>query len=201
MIRLFFLLSLPKSGLYLKWPSEEFGFNEDFPWSQNPWSSELQQKWPKHIPIMFLLVTTVTYLKNKVTVTGFSSYWRSLDLDVIVAIIWMSGNLAALRNFAGLVWSCPPSNSWDYYSTIFWGIGRNPKKHPSMAIGFQPSTPKKHILIRSPKNTIGSPNFNRVLGWNSGTTKTGLSRHGFVATLHLKTEQRNKNVKQCVYST
>lgn len=32
----------------------------------------LQQKWPKHIPIiMFLLVTTVTYLKNKVTVTGF----------------------------------------------------------------------------------------------------------------------------------
>lgn len=108
----------------------------------------------------------MTYLKNKVTVTGFlvtGVIGLGLGRDR-GPIIWMSGNLAALRNFAGLVWPRPPSNSWDYYSTILWGMGRNPKKHPSMAIGFQPSTPKKHILIRSPKNTIGSPNFNRVLG-------------------------------------
>ena len=51
------LLSLPKSGLYLQWPSlEVMTLGEEL----------LQQKLPKNIPnIMFLLVTTCDLLKEQ----------------------------------------------------------------------------------------------------------------------------------------
>lgn len=113
-------------------------FNEDFPWSHNPWRrtppTKIAKKYSYH---HVSSCDNCDLLKEpKCHSYWFSSLLESLDLDpVIVAIIRMFGNIAALTwgNFAGLVWpGLPQSNSsWDYdycsISTILGGIGNQKK--------------------------------------------------------------------------